>query len=269
MLNNVKYTSKEHTFVICAYQKSKYLERCILSLMKQTQKSKIIIVTSTPNRYIYSLADKYKIEVYETGGPSNIALDWNYAFQKCETPLVTIAHQDDEYETLYLEKILYDINTADNPIIAFSNYGELRNEKYIEKNQLLNVKRKLLMPLSVKKMQGLIFLRRIILSVGNPICCPAVTYVIKNVPNAPFEVGLKSNIDWQLWEKLSREKGQFVYCKELLMYHRIHEQSTTSELIDSGKRKEEDMAILELFWPRPIAAMILKLYAKGQKSNKI
>jgi glycosyltransferase involved in cell wall biosynthesis len=269
MSNNERYTVSNHTFVICAYQESQYLERCILSLMNQTRKSKVIIVTSTPNEYIYSLADKYKIEVYETGEPSNIAADWNFAFSKCETALVTIAHQDDEYEAMYLEKVLQNINEAKNPIIVFSNYGELRNERYIEKNQLLRIKRKLLFPLSFKKLQSLIFVRRIILSLGNPICCPSVTYVKNNVPKIPFEVGLNSNIDWQLWEKLSRKRGQFVYCKELLMYHRIHEKSTTSELIENGKREEEDLNILELFWPRPIALVVLRLYAKGQKSNKM
>ena len=39
----------KHTFAICAYKKSRYLENCILSLKKQTVTSNIIMVTSTPN----------------------------------------------------------------------------------------------------------------------------------------------------------------------------------------------------------------------------
>ena len=44
--------SDKHTFVICAYKESSYLEECIVSLEKQTVKSNILMVTSTPNAFI-------------------------------------------------------------------------------------------------------------------------------------------------------------------------------------------------------------------------
>ena len=44
----------KHTFVICAYKESEFLEECILSLKKQSIKSEILIATSTPNKYIES-----------------------------------------------------------------------------------------------------------------------------------------------------------------------------------------------------------------------
>ena len=47
-----------HTFAICAYKESQYLEECIQSLKKQTVKSNIIMCTSTPNDYIKDLAKK-------------------------------------------------------------------------------------------------------------------------------------------------------------------------------------------------------------------
>ena len=47
---------KNHTFVICAYKESPYLEECIQSLMNQRIKSNVIITTSTPNVYIERLA---------------------------------------------------------------------------------------------------------------------------------------------------------------------------------------------------------------------
>ena len=42
----------DHTFAICAYKESPYLEECIKSLKNQTIKSNILIATSTPNDYI-------------------------------------------------------------------------------------------------------------------------------------------------------------------------------------------------------------------------
>ena len=52
---------KNHTFAICAYKESKYLEKCIESLEKQTVKSNIIMITSTPNDYIKNIAQKHNI----------------------------------------------------------------------------------------------------------------------------------------------------------------------------------------------------------------
>ena len=40
----------DHTFAICAYKESPYLEECIKSLKNQTIKSNILIATSTPKR---------------------------------------------------------------------------------------------------------------------------------------------------------------------------------------------------------------------------
>ena len=49
-----------HTFAICAYKESPYLEECIESLINQTVKSNILIATATPSQYIDDIAAKYK-----------------------------------------------------------------------------------------------------------------------------------------------------------------------------------------------------------------
>lgn len=54
----------EHTFAICAYKESEYLEECIRSLKNQTVSTNIILATSTPNKYIKGLCDKYHIAMY-------------------------------------------------------------------------------------------------------------------------------------------------------------------------------------------------------------
>ena len=47
-----KKEKKLHTFAICAYGDSPYLEECMASLACQRQKSEIICCTSTPSPYI-------------------------------------------------------------------------------------------------------------------------------------------------------------------------------------------------------------------------
>ena len=48
---------EKHTFVICAYKESAYLEECVKSLKEQKKESNIIMVTSTPNNYIKNISN--------------------------------------------------------------------------------------------------------------------------------------------------------------------------------------------------------------------
>ena len=103
---------------------------------------------------------------------------------------------------------------------------------------------------------------------GNAICCPAVTLVRNAVPLPVFQNNMKSNIDWQAWELLSRQKGEFAYIAKPLMCHRIHEHSTTSELLEVNGRQEEDLFMFRKFWSEPVARLISLLYKNSEKSNK-
>ena len=66
-ITNQNKQFQNHTFAICAYKESRYLEKCIISLLKQNVKSNIIMATSTPNEYIEQMAEKYHIplDVYK------------------------------------------------------------------------------------------------------------------------------------------------------------------------------------------------------------
>ena len=99
-------TGKEHTFVICAYKESPYLEACILSLKKQAVKSSIIMVTSTDSPFLHTMAEKYRIPLFINDGDGGITQDWNFGLSKVNTPLATIAHQDDFYCRSYTKRVL-------------------------------------------------------------------------------------------------------------------------------------------------------------------
>lgn len=265
----MQYTEKDHTFVICAYKESPYLETCIQSLLNQTKLGAILITTSTYCEHIQNAADKYNLELRVNAGETGIAGDWNFGYSQVETPLVTIAHQDDIYEPEYVEKILEQVNRASHPLIAFTDYGELRNDRRVYKNSLLRIKRILLSPLQIKMLQRSKFIRRRSLSLGNGICCPSVMYVRCNLPNKIFETGFRSDLDWQAWEQLSRIDGNFIYCPECLLFHRIHSESETSRIITDNSRKSEDEEMFCRFWPKPIAKLLAKVYSTSEKSNTV
>lgn len=264
-----EFTEDDHTFVICAYKESAFLEECIESLEKQNKKSKILLATSTPNDYIKDIARRHGLEVNVNTGEKGLAGDWNYAYSIADTNLITIAHQDDVYLPAYSESIIRAFNESKNPLIAFSDYGELRNGKPVYKNKLLKIKRILLLPLRIKAFHKSIFVRRRVMSIGSAICCPAVSFYAPALPKKIFTSEFKSNSDWQAWERLSKRKGEFIYVKTPLMLHRIHHESTTSQIIEDDNRGQEDYAMFCKFWPKSIARLISGVYKNSEKSNQI
>lgn len=261
------YTPRDHTFVICAYMENPCLEECIQSIKGQTIQSNILIGTSTPNMFIEHLAQKYEIPVYINEGERGMVQDWNFAYSQAKTELVTIAHQDDVYLPEYLKNVLEGLNCAELPLIFFSNYMELREGKVVANNELLRIKRLMLSPLNFRPFWYSRFIRRRILSFGCPICCPSVTFVRSNLDTPVFELGYRGAQDWQAWERISRFKGSFVYTKKCLVYHRIHEESTTTEIIAENIRANEDFDMFCKFWPRKIAKLLVRFYIKSQESN--
>ena len=264
----MKDYSDKHSFVICAYQESPYLESCINSILRQSVTSAIIMVTSTPNEHIQSLAKKYNLPLIVNRGERGMVQDWNFGLSQCLTPYVTIAHQDDIYFTNYAKIAVEELSNRKQPLIFFSDYVEIRGKSMMRKSGLLKLKRCMLSPLRWKSLQRNIFVRRRILSLGNPICCPSVTYAIDYLPSPVFGTGFRSNQDWEAWELVSRRQGEFVYSHRKLIGHRIHSESETSILIGENMRNREDYKMFCKLWPRWIAKLLAKIYAGSEKFNE-
>jgi hypothetical protein len=233
--------------------------------MEQTVESRIIVATSTPNELISDICEKYDLPLRVNENHTGIAGDWNFAMEQADTELVTIAHQDDIYYPAYTESILKAY--TDDALIIFTDYGEIRNGKTVLANVNLRIKRILLLPLRISLLQVSPFVRRRSLSMGNPICCPAVTYVRKNLPQPFFTEHFRRNVDWDAWERISKNRGKFVYIHKVLIGHRIHSGSETSATIEGSVRSGEDMEIFGRFWPPCVAGFINRFYVKSEKSN--
>lgn len=258
---------KNHTFAICAYKESEYLEECIKSILNQSVKSNVIMATATPNKHIEGLAQKYDIPLYINKGEHGIGPDWNFAFDQTTTDFVTIAHQDDVYKSNYLEEIVNKIEEGKDFVMAFTQYREIKKGVEIPLTKNLKIKKLLLLPLRISGKPK--FLKTCSLAFGCPICCPSVTLNKKYVGNSPYKTELKSNLDWDTWYKLSKIKGRFLYIPKELMCHRIHEESETSNLIGNNIRLEEDYLMYKKFWPDWIAKLLMKEYKKAIETNKM
>lgn len=257
-----------HTFVVCAYKESAFLEDCVKSLRAQTRPSQIIVCTSTPNDHIKAVADKYSLPIRVNEGEAGITGDWNFAMSQSEADLTTIAHQDDVYDPTYTEEIVAKAEKSKKPIVIFTDYYEIRNGEKAPKNT--NLKIKALMNTFFSLFGGWKWARLRVLSLGNSICCPAVTYTRYARENGfKFDKSYRFACDWEAWDRLARKKGKFAYIPKALMGHRIHEESETTKITASSLRSEEEYNIYRKYWPKAIAKKLSKFYSKGADSNKL
>ncbi len=127
----------------------------------------------------------------------------------------------------------------------------------------------MLLPLRCKFLAGTKCIKRSAICFGNAIGCPSVTFVKKKCPKEIFASEMKCDIDWLAWEKLSKLNGKFIYVSKYLMGHRIHEESTTTEIIKENVRTKEDYLMFKKFWPAWFAKRINKFYCKSEKNNSI
>ncbi len=260
------YSVSDHTFVICAYKECQFLEECITSLKQQSRKSKILIATSTPNDFILELAEKHGISVNINTGEAGIAGDWNFGLHCADTALITLAHQDDVYKPNYTEKMLQAMNRAEAPLLFFCSSNEILNGEETSKSRLVRIKKAMCLPLHFfPKSRGI---RRSVLSLGNPIPCPGVTYVRDVIRKHPYDSAMKSNLDWAKWEELSKLEGSFVYERESLLCHRIHPEAETSRIVREHARTAEDYDMFRKFWPKPIARVIARVYSAGEEEYR-
>ena len=107
------------------------------------------------------------------------------------------------------------------------------------------------------------------MSLGSPICCPAVTYNKENNDKEVFTSEMKCSLDWDTWYKLSKKDGEFVFIKDELVYHRIHEESETTNSIENNVRQVEDYTMFKKFWPDFIAKFLSKMYNKSLNTNNV
>ena len=258
--NNVESTSEVQTEqeTLLSRDNSVYPDDITVEMLKRT-----------PNKYIDDIAAKYNLKVYVNEGESGITQDWNFAYSKVQTDYVTIAHQDDKYAPEYVENLLAYTAKAKKPLLFFTDYAEIRNGEIVTTNKILKVKRIMLFIMRPKAMWGSRFIRRRVLSLGSPICCPSATYYRPNLMKQVFLNGFRADEDWEAWERLSKLKGDFIFCNKILTYHRIHEDSETTKILNDNKRSEEDYVMYQKFWPKCIAKMLTKAYSKSEESNNM
>lgn len=260
------FTSKDITLVVCAYKECAYLKDSIQSIKEQTEIPQILISTSTPNAYIQKIADEFNIKVCINPHGGQVK-DYNFAMKQGNTPLVMLMHQDELLHPSFVEKVLNELNYTKDPIIAFTNYIEMHDDIIDKKpSTMVLIKRIMLWPMKIKMLARHGFNKRLIQLLGNPIAHPTVVCVRKKMPDICFCEEYRASMDWDLWERLSREKGSFAYVSDVLLFHRMNEDNQTSKLFKTtNSRYEEETEIFNRLWPKWIVKIIMFFYSKTSK----
>lgn len=267
-----KKEKKRHTFAICAYGDSPYLEECMASLVCQRRRSELICCTSTPSPYIAGLAEKYRIPLYVREGKSGIREDWLFAYEKASGELVTIAHQDDRYEAHYAETLLSMYEKYPDMMVFCSDYATLRMEQDSgsPKLQLVNtvwlVKKLLRLPLRFKRFSDRRTVKRAALLFGNSICCPSCAYNKKLIGAHLFDSAFEFALDWDNLYQLAGRPGRFVCCERPLIFYRVHPGATTKQCIEDNRRKNDETAMFRKMWPEPAVKVFMYFYRKAYKA---
>lgn len=261
----------KHTFVICAYKESQFLEDCIRSLRAQIVKSDIKIATSTPNEYIYNIAKKYNIEVFvnnleKSEEISNIGNDWQFAYNIAETELVTIAHQDDIYLKNYTRDLLKYKKKYPDMILFTTSSITLKNGKIKMLGKVEIIKKILRLPIRCNELNSLSIVKRLAITFGNPIIAPSCAYDKRLCPKDLFLSKFQFALDWECLLRLAQMEGRFVMSETPGICYRIHDEATTKKSIMDNSRQREESIMFDKLLPKPIASIYKKLYQNSYKA---
>jgi hypothetical protein len=252
-----------HTFAICAYQDSPYLEACIRSLKNQSVGTKIILCTSTPSPYIEQLTERYGLPYYVREGKSDIQADWNFACEKADSRLVTIAHQDDIYHKDYAKYMQRCWEKYPDTTVFTTDCAIIKNGKIQKPGMIALVKHILRLPLRLHRAADRELVKKAALCFGNPIICPSCTYDKETLGLPLFDSPYKFALDWDTMWKLAARPGRF-YCEELpLIHYRVHAGSETKKCIEDNRRSKDEIAMFRKIWPEPVVRVLMLFYKKA------
>lgn len=226
----------------------------------------MVICTSTPSEFLREISREYSLPLLINPVKKGIGADWNFAYEKCDTQFLTLAHQDDVYSPDYSEIFLSAPGAADS-LLMFSDYGSQGewSPKWERVNGL--VKKVLLTPFRLRNAISSRTVKRAVLALGNPIACPSVMFNKGLIPNFRFNEDYRFVLDWDAWIRLAGIPGVFNYIPQKLMYHRIHPDSETSRQMRDDNRAREESLIFDQLWPAPLARLIRSAYRLSAKAN--
>ncbi len=254
-----------HTFVICAYGQSPYLEACIRSLKGQTMATEIVCTTSTPSLWLERLLERYDIPLYVGEGGKGIGHDWNFALETGRGMFVTIAHQDDLYGRHYVEELAAAYERWPDMTVFMSDGVLIKKGTWNRGGAVEVVKKLLRLPWRLTGLCHLQAVKKSGLLLGNPVMCPSCSYRKEKMPRPLFSRELDFVLDWDCMRRLAVLPGRFVCREKPLLYYRIHDGAATKACMEDRRREREELEMFRRVWPRWLAGLWARGYGLAGK----
>lgn len=261
----------DHSFAIPVYRTAPSLAALIESLRAQKgDGSAIFLSSSTPSTELNQFAKRHAIPLHINPQRVDISADWNFALTAATTKFVTLAHQDDLFESSYVSRLRAALCANPGAIIAFCDYSEHSPHGPRARGLNLRIKRALCRrAFGDRECISATRDKARLLSLGNPICCPSVMFDRSKIPDFRFPGGFRTNLDWRAWLDLAHSPGGFVYVHDRLVSKGLHAESATTTTIANRAREREDRALFDALWPRPVAAVLAAAYRLGYRANRL
>lgn len=253
-----------HAFVVPAFGCSPFLDACLRSLNRQTLRTRVVVTTSTPSRFIDDIALANKTSVIVNPVCGGIASDWNFALTSTDARYVTLAHQDDLYAADFVARSLAAFDSLQGSL-CFTGQEQIDDAGRPCMSRLSLVKRLLARLTIGGRTRPSPRQLRAFLAFGNPLPCSSVTLDRHHLPDFSFSAAYQSNLDWDAWLRLVDQGVVFLSVAAPLVQRRHNDQTATAGLIASGRRKVEDLMMFRRIWPSPIAEAIAAVYRIGYR----
>lgn len=262
---------KSVDLVVVAHGDSPHLRTCVASLLSQKagRPVSLSVATSASNSSIQAVCELYGLPLHvNQAAAGGIGPDWSFAFHCGRSDLLTLCHQDDVYEPDYVEQMAALFERWEELRFACSDHVELVDGRVRAPSATLLVKRALMRyAFGSSTVVDCRARRRRLLAWGNPVSCPSVMFNRAAMPDFRFSDRLRSNLDWDAWDRLCSMGGCMGYVRSRLVAHRIHADSATTALIRGHVRVREDLEMMKRFWPAPVAQVLARAYRLSYRSN--
>ena len=113
------------------------------------------------------MAEIFGLPLYVRDGESDIQADWNFAYSKAKTRLVTIAHQDDCYHKNYGKYVQECWEQYPDTTVFTTDCGILRNSDPVNPGMVQFVKHLLRVPLRFHGLADRTWIKRLPLILGS------------------------------------------------------------------------------------------------------
>jgi GT2 family glycosyltransferase len=233
------------------YNGAPFLARTIRSLLEQSvapdQIACIDDASTDESAALVGAFDDRSIRLIRNPTQLGLARNWNRALDLArDFDFLTIAHQDDIYETDYLEKVTTALRNHPSAFIAHTKASVIDEKDRFVTLSATRYKDKFwpkdpLVERPVEEELGLLIR-------GDYIFCPSVTFRSSAIDAVGrFDEDFEFVPDWDFWLRGLLQGFTIVGVNEKLIRYRAHPQSATAVAEKTFRRYREEIEIVNRF----------------------